>query len=321
MKKLRQFYTHPLFFASLLALLLIWYFLPVDLYFTAILIVFIPLIVLTLGLHIVTNRRIQLIRNQLYQIFQTLEEFDIDIPQKMNFMESPFPIFNELNEYLVELIERIRHNYLSNKQFTQNASHELQTPLAIIKGNAEMLLQSPNFKEKEIEALAIILQNTNRLSKLNSTLILLSKIEHHRFPDAEQVSFIQKTDEILNHFKDLIRMQKLVVEKNYEKDFVIEMSSTLAEILITNLIQNAIRHNQGDNINITIGNHYFQTMNKGKKLKTTPESLFNRFKRVSNNEESLGLGLSIVKRICTLYNLEVSYTIGKDMHVLKVMKL
>ena len=178
MKRLKQLYLLPLLLATVTAAILIWNFFPSELYVKAVLSVAIPTIIVIIGFRIITFQRIQIIRNQLFQIFQTLEEFDIDEPRKVDFEESPFPIFNEFNEYLAELIDRIRRNYQANKQFTQNASHELQTPLAIIKCHIEILLQSPRIGEKEIESLAIVLQNTNRLSKLNSALILLSKIEH-----------------------------------------------------------------------------------------------------------------------------------------------
>lgn len=282
--------------------------------------VFIPLIILGLGFRIITVQRIQKIRNQLYQMLQTLEEFDVDEPSKVKFEESPFPIFNDLNEYLVELVDRIRANYIANKQFTQNASHELQTPLAIIKGYVEILLQSPRLAEKDIESLAIILQNTNRLSKLNAALILLSKIENQRFRDTEQVSFKMVTKDILKNFKDLIEIQELDISIKIQADLEIEMSPTLAEILIANLVQNAIRHNESNFITIEIGKSFFRISNLGKELTTSTKSLFKRFRRQSDKEESLGLGLSIVKRICEQSDLNLKYTHDNGRHTIIISK-
>ena len=189
MKRLKRLYFVPILIAIIATAAFIKFSFSPEWYWKAILVALIPTLIIAVGFRIITFRRIKIIRNQLYQIFETLEEFDVDEPQKVKFDESPFPIFNELNEYLIELIERIRGNYQANKQFTQNASHELQTPLAIIKGHVELLLQSPRIGEKEIESLAVVLQNTNRLSKLNSALILLSKIEHQRFSDEKQKAF------------------------------------------------------------------------------------------------------------------------------------
>jgi signal transduction histidine kinase len=299
------------------ALLLVYFLFPSEFYQKAFLSVLVPLTILMVGFRMITYQRIRAIRTQLYGILETLEEFDVDEPKKVEFEESPFPILNDLNKYLIELIDRIRINYQSNKQFTQNASHELQTPLAVIKGHIEILLQSPNIGEKEIESLAIVLQNTNRLSKLNSALILLSKIEHQRFSDTEKVSFEKMTEEVVGNFHDLIQIQGLEIQKNYSEKFEVEMSETLAEILIANLIQNAIRHNiEKGFIKIDINENRFSISNSGHELKVTPISLFKRFKRQSEVEESLGLGLSIVKRICEQSGMEVQYLFEDGLHTL-----
>jgi len=304
-KRLRLLYIIPTLVALIVAITFIFLAFPPEYQPNAALAISVPLLVLGIGFRLITRQRIQIIRNQLYQILQTLEEFDVDEPSKVAFEESPFPIFNELNEYLIELIDRIRGNFhQANKQFTQNASHELQTPLAIIKGHIEILLQSPRMAEKEFESLAVVLQNTNRLSRLNSALILLSKIEHQR------------------NFKDHIQIQEIVVKKSYQADFEVEMSQTLAEILIANLIQNAIRYNDEESgeIFIQMDAKQFSMSNPGKTLAVAPKQLFKRFKRESEVEESLGLGLSIVKRICDQSDLTIDYTNKDNWHTLTVKK-
>jgi len=312
-------YIIPVSLSLLIAGLLTWWFLPAGLRITTLLVVIIPVLIVAVGFQIITYKRLKIIRLQLYQILQTLEEFDIDEPKKVAFEESPFSLFNELNEYLIELIDRIRTNYQANKQFTQNASHELQTPLAIIKGHVELLLQSPRVGEKEIHSLGLVLQNTNRLSKLNKALILLSKIEHQRFVDTEKVNFAQVTDEMLENFHDLIQIQEIEIRKNYAQPFETDMSLTLAEILVANLLQNAIRHNVPEGfIEIEMDRNHFSVRNTGAALKGSPDLLFKRFKRKSTVEESLGLGLSIVKKICEQSGLTVSYQYEDRVHTLRV---
>ena len=312
-------YIIPVCLSLSVALLLIWWLIPADFHIVALLVVIIPVLIVAVGFQVITFRRLKIIRLQLYQILQTLEEFDIDEPTKVAFEESPFSLFNELNQYLIELIDRIRTNYQSSKQFTQNASHELQTPLAIIKGHVELLLQSPKISEKEMHSLGIVLQNTNRLSKLNKALILLSKIENQRFIDTERVDFATVTDEMLENFHDLIQLQEVEIRKSYLQPFETEMSLTLAEILIANLIQNAIRHNIPEGfIEIIMNQDHFSILNTGAVLKDSPDHLFKRFKRKSTVEESLGLGLSIVKRICEQSDLRISYQYEDRLHTLKV---
>ncbi|MFK8101486.1 MAG: sensor histidine kinase [Saprospiraceae bacterium] len=319
MKKIKLYYLFSLLAALFIAAVLSWWLFPVAMFFKAMLVVVIPLSILAIGFRIITFQRIRMIRTQLYRILESLENFDVDEPHKVVFEPSSFTIFNELNVYLIELIDRIRENYQGHKQFTQNASHELQTPLAIIKGHVELLLQSPNIGEKEISALAIVLQNTTRLSKLNSALILLSKIENHRFSDHQKVNFNEKIEEILHNFKDLIKMRNITVQKNDHAVFEIEMSEILAEMLVTNLIQNAIRHNlTAGFLQIDIHQQKFSIANPGATLDVAPENLFKRFRRESTQEESLGLGLSIVKRICEQSKLTIDYQFDQNIHYLAV---
>ena len=283
------------------------------------LLLLLPLSIAVVGFQIINHYRVKTIRNQLYEILHTLEEFDMDQPRKVTFEKSSFSIFNELNEYLLELIDKIRSNYQANKQFTQNASHELQTPLAIIKGHVELLLNSPNLKEKEINSLGIILNNTKRLARLNSALILLSKIENNRYFDLETVNIRQVIEEVLQNFSDVIEIQEIEIHRKYEAELEVNMSATLAEILFTNLIQNAIRYNlERGFIQIKITENFVSISNPGKELTVAPDTLFKRFKRESDVEESLGLGLSIVKRICDLYEFDIKYIHWGENHTLKI---
>ena len=259
------------------------------------------------------------LRNQLYKTLQTLEKFDVDEPVKIAFEKSPIPIFNELNEYLFELFKRIRENYQANKQFTENASHELQTPLAIIKGNSELLIQSDKLGKTELKALGAIISSTNRLSKLNTALILLSKIEHQQFIDREIVRIENVVSEVLNNFNDVINLQEIKIKRLKPDPIQFEMSVTLAEIAIANLIQNAIRHNvKGGYIEISQKGKTLAISNPGKALTIPKSALFKRFKRDSDIEESLGLGLSIVHRICKQYRIDIDYLYDQGIHTLQM---
>ncbi|MBK7409986.1 MAG: hypothetical protein IPL49_20245 [Saprospirales bacterium] len=207
----------------------------------------------------------------------------------------------------------------ANKQFTENAAHELQTPLAVIKGHVELLLQSPQMGEAEMEVLDIILKNTNRLAKINSSLILLSKIEHNRFADHEVVDIGAVVEEVLGYYVDLIEMQKLEVRKAFHSKVQYRMSPALAEILISNLLQNATRHNVHNGwIGIELEKNRLIISNPGDPLDGPPEALFGRFERQTEKEESLGLGLSIIKRICDYYGFTLGYEQEGTLHRLIV---
>ncbi|MEM1122554.1 MAG: HAMP domain-containing sensor histidine kinase [Bacteroidota bacterium] len=295
---------------------LAWLFFPQQL-LQGILLGIIPLYVLAIGFRFITNRRISSLRNQLHQIISTLEEFDVDEPRKVVFEKSTYPLFNELNENILELIDRIRSNYRANRQFTQNASHELQTPLAVIKGHVELLLDASNLEKKEIQSLGVIMKNTNRLARLNRALILLSKIENNRYSDFKPVDITAVIEEMLENFEDSTTLQDISIEKSFNSPLHFEMSATLAEILFANLFQNATRYNvEGGFIRIIISEQTVTIANSGEELDVAPETLFKRFQRQSDVEESLGLGLSIVQRICELYKIEVQYSQQSGLHQL-----
>lgn len=282
-------------------------------------IIFLSFLISYLGFLLIYRFRMRNMQNQLYKIFRVLETFDIDEPTAVQFKESNLNSINELNDYLYGLINRIQKNYQVNKQFTANAAHELQTPLAIIKGNIELLVQSPRLGEKEMGALGIILNNTNRLARLNAALILLSKIEHNRFGDFEVVGIEKIIEEILGNFNDLLQIQELEIRKKYAGPLEVKMSATLAEILTANLIQNAIRHNIKDGwIEISTQKSILKITNPGKVLTVEPSTLFKRFRRETHIEESLGLGLSIIKRICDQHQFVLKYSHEKGIHSLEV---
>lgn len=262
------------------------------------------------------RRRDREVIGLLSQALRHLEgpEGDVEEPALL------LPIAQPLRGQLQHLLRRLRESYQASLQFAQNAAHELQTPLAIIKGNVELLLQSDRLTEEEIETLGVILQHTNRLGKLNSALILLSKIDNRRFADDGLIDIRRISERVLHLFSDLIRIQEIEVRTSFRQSVQVQMSETLAEILIANLIQNAIRHNAGEKgyIDIHLDHGQWSITNPGEWLEEDPQTLFKRFERRSASEESLGLGLSIVQRICERYGFTVSYDHRDALHKLLI---
>lgn len=225
-----------------------------------------------------------------------------------------------LSAALQHHLRRWRQAFLAQTQFAQHASHELQTPLAVIKGQIELLVQSPRLEEDEMEALQLILQNTNRLAKLNGALILLSSIDERRYEKRESVDIAQLTHDLLRNFQDLIQARHLRVELEIEEGASVHMNRSLADIMLANLLQNAIRHNVEHGwIHISLQSNRLVIRNTGLVLPGSPEKLFDRFVRHSETEEGLGLGLSIIQRICALYGFEVQYTTSDSEHTLSVV--
>lgn len=219
------------------------------------------------------------------------------------------PLLAPLSIALRRHLREWRQAYVAQTQFAQDASHELQTPLAVIKGQVELLAQSPRLEAVEMEALQLILQNTNRLARLNGALILLSSIDEKRYAQRQPVILEPLLQDLLRNFQDAIRAADLDVQVEVAGAPEVLMNPTLADIMLANLLQNAIRHNlPGGWIRIELTPEHLTIHNTGPALKLAPEQLFARFVRQSEKEEGLGLGLSIIQRIGTLYGFRIRYT-------------
>ncbi len=249
----------------------------------------------------------------LYRLLEKLgsNDFDRDDPD--------YKLLQKSSPTLANQLLKVDGVYQANRQFTQNAAHELQTPLTVIKVHAESLLQTPNLSENQAESIGAILHNINKLSRLNSALVLLSKIEHGHFPDEETVDFCDVIDATLELFDDMIEVKGLQIERQFSNPFIVNMSVSLAEILIANLIQNAVRHNlEGGQIKIETSGKELVISNTGALLTAQPKQLFNQFYRESDAEEGLGLGLSIVKRIVDQSGLLAIYQYEEGFHAMKI---
>ena len=226
--------------------------------------------------------------------------------------------FNQLNSTAAGLITATNAAYHQQKQFVENASHEIQTPLAIIRSKLELLINEPDLTEKHALLLADITEANERLSLMNRTLLLLAKIENNQFPETESVNISLSVEKLIetfkNHYDDF---PELVTE--IAKNILVTANRSLIEILISNLITNAIVHNiPAGRIEISLSPGIFTIENTGTLLDTTPEELFDRFKKGSHNTKTTGLGLAIVRQICTLYHFRVTYQSDDGWHRIRV---
>ena len=217
------------------------------------------------------------------------------------------------------MTNKIQGDYKSLKEFTENASHEIQTPLAIIKSKLELLIQQENFKEEQMQAIQSVYDAANRLSRLNQALILLTKIENHQFEKREQIDLTEVVKKHILNFKELIEAKEIRLNHTIEGDVKLKINPVLADVLISNLLTNAIKHNvEKGEINLSLSKNELTVSNTGAELKINPLELFDRFKKDSVSSESLGLGLSIVKKICDSEKFTISYECLNKLHSLKI---
>ena len=254
-----------------------------------------------------------------YDTINKINNYDVNSFEAFTLKRSDIKEFADLNRGLLTMTERIKNDYLNLKEYIENASHEIQTPLAIINSKMELLMQWGDMKEKQYKIVADAYDASNRLSRLNKTLILLAKIENRQFPESSPVNPTIMINHQLESLEDLINSKKIKVTKRFENDITIHINPYLAEILLVNLIKNAIRHNiTGGDLIIELTKHSFEIANSGPPLQMDPAMLFERFHKSSSSPESLGLGLAIVQKICTLYGFKVGYNYNNEMHVMHV---
>lgn len=250
-----------------------------------------------------------------YKTLHQLNQYDIKNHPVARFESSSTKEFKQLNESLNKMTDKIYEDYLQQKEFTENASHEMQTPLAVIKANIELLMQSPNLKEEEMNQIQAIDNTVKKLSVLNKSLLLLSKIENHQFKNESKININNSVANIIANYQDLIDSKKLKLTLDLKSEININGHQDLIDILLTNLLQNAIRHNQlNGQIKIETDLNSLIVSNTGDALSIKEDELFVRFKKNDLSRESLGLGLSIVKSICDNYGLEISYLFKNHNH-------
>jgi signal transduction histidine kinase len=243
-----------------------------------------------------------------YVTLSQLNQYKIDnAPQQFNITN--VHEFSELNRSLTTMTEKMYADYHSQKQFIENASHEIQTPLAVIKNKIELLIQSTTLSENDVSIIQSVYNASNKLSSLNKALLLLSKIENNQFKEVEVVSFKTVIEKTLHHFEDLIALKNIQVEKKYLNDVTHSMNPVLADILITNLLQNAIRHNvKNGTIAIELSNKRVMISNTSESSVSNTNELFQRFRKNEASAESIGLGLAIVKEIGDNYHVSIQYS-------------
>ena len=241
-----------------------------------------------------------------FDTLHKIQEFSLSNPRKEAFSTSEIIEFNEMNQVLNMMIDKIIHDYEGVKEFTGNLSHEVQTPLAVIKNKTDLLFQE-SLNEKQFKLAGSIYSATNRLSEIVRSLGLIARIDKNQFTNITNINLEGIIREQIEHFDSLIESRKIKVSVNADSKPTIFMDKNLAEILINNLIKNAVRHNiEGGFINISVTTKSLQLINSGEDPGVPTEELFEQFSRASK-EGYMGIGLAIVRKITDYYGMKISY--------------
>jgi len=256
-----------------------------------------------------------------YDTLQKIEQFSLTSGKKPKFKPTNIKEFVRLNEQLSKLIEKNLKIYMQQKEFVENASHELQTPLAVFQSQIDMLLQQPDLTKTETDIIQSLYSTSSRMTRLNKNLLLLAKIDNEQFEHRETIDFVKVLYEQLSPLRELAESNGIKVTVEINNSFPIYANLILLESLINNLIVNAIRHNSKNKgtINIIFKDNTFYISNTGQAEPLDPDKIFRRFSRTSEEKKGNGLGLSIVRQICKLHKWNIRYEYVNNKHLFRVV--
>lgn len=236
-----------------------------------------------------------------------------DLPDTKSSIE-----FWKLTQSARSTIERAESHLEQQKQFIGNASHELQTPLAILGTRIEWLIDNTSLTEEQFAELTKMRQSLHRLSRLNRTLLLISKIENAQFNAKEDVELTELIGNELEVYEEIYADKGITCTKSMPQSFVVRMDGSLATTMVTNLLKNAFLHTEeGGEIRVSVSGNRLVIANSGKET-LDPEQIFNRF-YTSGKSGSTGLGLALVKSIAGFYKFSLNYSFRDGMHCFTVM--
>ncbi len=283
-------------------------------------ILFVILIALLLiGIMMITSLMSKRIWQPFYRLINEIENFEIDKDVVPHFNTSNIEEFNRLNDSVEKLIRKNVEIYNSQREFIDNAAHELQTPLAIFRSKLDLLIQREDITKGQTEIIRAINRNINRLIKLNKNLLILSKIDRNKELDLEECSLKNILEKQVVFFTEQAKSKQINFTLKIDKDISVKANKNLTEILFSNLFLNAIQNNiENGNVQIEMIKNKVRISNSSDKPEISKDKLFNRFAKSNQNQQGNGLGLAIVKKIADQHHWEVAYSFVPSKHTFTI---
>ncbi|WP_342648552.1 HAMP domain-containing sensor histidine kinase [Mucilaginibacter sp. CSA2-8R] len=272
------------------------------------------IIVLLTALFIFNRIILSNIWKPFYTILDQLRSFTLSSGGPIPPVNSSIDEFKELNKAVIVMAARARDDYQALKAFTENASHELMTPISVVNSKLDTFVQTGAFSDEQSLLLSDIYNSVAKLTRLNRSMLLLAKIENGLITDKQPVKLDKVVRDTLNQYEDVITGLDIRVNVDL-KPKTLDASLLLIEVLISNLMGNAIKHNvHGGIISIELNEHHIRFTNSGKDIGALDvRTLFDRFKK-SASSDGTGLGLTISKEICDHYRFTLSYRYANRCH-------
>ncbi|HRP92903.1 MAG TPA: HAMP domain-containing sensor histidine kinase [Ignavibacteriaceae bacterium] len=268
-----------------------------------------------LFLYILNKTISQNILKDFYSTINKLEKFSVKSDMEFSLTKSDINEFEQLNKSILNLTEKAKKEYHGLKEFSEELNHEIQTPIAVVKSKLENILQNSSLNEQSISGLDIAIRNLNKLERINKSILLLNKLEHKGLFDVADINLTKEIKNVIETYKDFISSKSITINLSLKENVVLKANQSLINILLSNLLSNSIKHNiLKGTIIIDLNDTELTFTNTGVKPKYDTQKYFDRFYKESNSPESVGLGLSIVKKICDLYGIEINNNFKDNLH-------
>ena len=249
-----------------------------------------------------------------YESMDIVRNFKLGETESLTFPKTSTDEFAFMNDNLMLATGKARQDYLLLKEFTENASHEIQTPLSIIRSKLDMLIQEKELSQKQSELAKEAYSSIKKLSRLNQSLLLLAKIENQQFESKQKMDFKDKVEEKIDQFRELWQSNHIIITCSL-KECYHSINPELLDILLNNLFSNASNHNIHDGfIRINLDQNELIVSNSGPPAPLDERKLFTRFYKTPVNSNHNGLGLSIIKQIAKASGINVTYKYSDNKH-------
>lgn len=255
----------------------------------------------------------------LHALLAWLDDYRIGRPGQPMSIKTNISEFEKLTDTVQRSVRRNEESYEQQKLFIANASHEIQTPLAVAQSRLEMLIDDDTLSERQMGEIVKTMHTLKNLSRINRSLLLLCKIDNGQFADATTVDFGGIAARQLPDFEDIYAHRGITANIGQTGKMTMTMNESLASTLTANLIKNAFVHNtEGGSVTIHTTQQLFRIENTGQPEPLDESKIFERFYHSPEKTTSTGLGLSIVKAICNLYGISITYRFGNNRHVFEL---
>ena len=276
-------------------------------------VILLTVVILIVSLTVIDSMR------PLYRLTEWVRNREINgkIPKPDNRIKTQE--IKEIESAVLEASERSNQLFEEQKRFIGNASHEIQTPLAVCRNRLELLVDNTQLDEHQLSEIEKTLNTLNYISRLNKSLLLLSKIENHQFKEEVEVDINLLVADTLENLKEIYGNWGIKTLVSEQEHIRATMNPILASSLIGNLLKNAFVHNRPNgSITVETIGKTLTICNTGDNEALDEKAIFQTFYKRSDNASSSGIGLAIAKSICNEYGYETSYQFIDNQHCFSI---